>query len=252
MIKTLPSLAISRPRPEYRRRLREEQLDQFELSPSTEPSKPTTPTHRARRRGWLKAAVIVALAGSLGLAALGAAPSTPPASSSAPAVTQVESQTYTPAVPSEAFQIEAYGRMGAFSAQLGPQIPSYISHLYPDFYPDQALITLMYYFSQPASEGPLAVPPGNNYFALPAQVGFSPNQWTGPVQDGLRVYSSPTESVMDFDVVLRSGSFQQVERLGQAETAPEFFQALGELGYLTPDQHRDVLDLYQANWEGAP
>ncbi len=110
----------------------------------------------------------------------------------------------------------------------------------------------MYYFSQPAQEGPLNVPPGNNYFALPVQVGFSSNPWTGPVQDGLRVYSSPMESVMDFDAVLRSGSFQQVTRLGQAETAPEFFQALGELGYLTPEQQRDVLSLYQANWEGTP
>jgi hypothetical protein len=166
-------------------------------------------------------------------------------------VTRVESQTFTPAVPSESFQIEAYGRMGAFSAQLGPQIPSYLRDLYPGFYPDQALITLMYYFSQTASEGPLAVPAGNNYFALPEQVGFSSNQWAGPVQDGLRAYSSPMESVMDFDAVLRSGSFQQVQRLGQAETAPEFFQALAEIGYLTPGQQRDLQALYQANWEGT-
>lgn len=248
MIQTLPSLAFSRPRPEYRRPLREGQLDQVELS--SEPQEPTAPIPPARRRGWLKAAVIVALAGTLGLAALGAAPSSPPAAPPAPA--QVEAQTFTPAVPSESFQIEAYGRMGAFSAQLGPQIPSYLHHLYPGFYPDQALITLMYYFSQPTSEGPLAVPAGNNYFALPERVGFSSNQWNGPVQDGLRVYSSAMESVMDFDAVLRSGSFDQVQRLGQAETAPEFFQALAEVGFLTPSQQSDVQSLYHANWEGTP
>lgn len=213
--------------------------------PPPAPARPRWP-----RLARIGAVVGLSLALGLGLLAAGqpaAMPQAPPpvaAVVSQPVSAQSAPITSYEAVsPTGAFAIEAYGHYGAFQGEMLSQIPRYVT------YPPNALVTLMYYQTQRGADPhSLAVPAGHNYFNLPVSTPLSNFVWSGPSQDGLRVYGSAMESIGDFVSVLQSKSFEQSGLLNAATTDQDFFRALRQIGYLSPAQYRDVTALHQSQW----
>lgn len=217
-------------------------LDTFEVWERPTDLPPPAPQVRPRRR-LAKIGAVVGLALALGLGGLavgqgGTLPAPPAAAAAAAQSVAVESAPMAvPQAPTGQAAVEAYGVHGAFTLVMLPQIPRYVT------LPPYALITLMDYNSQ----GNTALE-GNNYFNLPVSTPLSDLSWTGPSQDGMRVYATPMDAVADFSTVLRSKSFQQSEQISSAQTDRELFQALRDIGYLSPAQYDGVVALYQSQW----